>query len=112
MPDPADEFYIVATTADLSEGEQMHVELHGKDILLCRHQGNYYAIGLYCSHEEFALEGGDMTNECITCPYHGAEFDLRNGAVLAPPAVERINAYPVRITNGKIAIRPAPDEAN
>lgn len=102
-----DGFHVVAYTDELPEGGQMHVDLNGEEILLCRHEGNYYAIAFYCSHEEFGLEGGEMAGGCITCPYHGAEFDLRDGAVLATPATEGIKTYPVRVEHGAIAIDPA-----
>lgn len=99
-------FQVVASKGDLPEGGQMHLDIDGEEILLCRHEGNVYAVAFYCSHEEFALEGGDMADGCITCPYHGAEFNLGDGAVLAPPAVEGIKTYPVRIEGDTIAIAP------
>lgn len=105
----SDGFYVVATTSDLKEGQQMYIDLDGEEILLCRHQDQYYAIAYFCSHAEFALEGGDLRNGCITCPYHGAEFRLSDGSVEAPPAWEPIKVYPVRIENDTIAIR-AKDE--
>jgi 3-phenylpropionate/trans-cinnamate dioxygenase ferredoxin subunit len=101
----SDGFYVVAATSDLKEGEQMYIDLEGEEILLCRHQDQFYAIAYFCSHAEFALEGGDLRNGCITCPYHGAEFRLADGAVEAPPAWEPIKVYPVRIENDTIAIK-------
>jgi 3-phenylpropionate/trans-cinnamate dioxygenase ferredoxin subunit len=100
----ADGFYIVAATAELSEGSQMYVALEGEEILLCRHDGQYFAIAYHCTHAEFALEGGEMRNGCITCPYHGAEFKLADGSVVAAPAFEPIKTYPVKVEDGTIAI--------
>ncbi|MEX0942315.1 MAG: Rieske 2Fe-2S domain-containing protein [Pseudomonadales bacterium] len=101
MPDG---FYVVAATSELSEGSQMYVELGGEEILLCQHGGEYFAIAYLCSHAEFTLEGGEMRNGCITCPYHGAEFRLHDGSVAAPPAFEPIRTYPVKVEGGTIAI--------
>ena len=100
----SDGYYVVAADADLKEGGQLYVDLNGEEILLCRHQGRVYAIAYFCSHAEFALEGGSMHGGCITCPYHGAEFALKDGAVVAPPAWEPIRTYPVRIADGMIAV--------
>lgn len=102
-------YYVVAAVADLKEGGQLYVDLNGEEILLCRHQDQFYAIAYFCSHAEFALEGGGMKNGCITCPYHGAEFALADGAVVAPPAFEPIKTYPVCIENDVIAIRTESD---
>lgn len=101
-------FYVVAAVDDVKEGQQMHVELDGEQILLCNHQGEYYAIAYYCSHAEFPLDGGSMTNHCITCPYHGAEFDMRDGSVLSPPAFEGIKTYGVKVENNTIAVSSEP----
>jgi 3-phenylpropionate/trans-cinnamate dioxygenase ferredoxin component len=98
------EFHVVAATSELGEDGQMHVNLEGEEILLCRHQGEFYAVSYYCSHEMFAMEGGMLENGCITCPYHGAEFKLSNGEVMAPPAWQDLKSYPVKIIDDTVAI--------
>lgn len=103
-------YYVVAATADLLDPPQMHVDLNGEEILLCREGENYFAIAYYCSHEALTLEGGAISNGCITCPYHGAEFNLKTGEVMAPPAWEAIRTYPVKIENDTIAIAVAAPE--
>ncbi len=102
-------FHIVAAEGDVKEGEQLYVELDGEEILVCRHEGNLYAIGYYCSHAEFTIEGGTMHNGCITCPYHGAEFHLKDGAVAAPPAFEPIKTFPIETEDGVIAVKATPN---
>lgn len=93
------QFHVVAARSELADIPQMHVELEGKEILLCRDGDNYHAVAYFCSHAEFTLEGGSIHNGCITCPYHGAEFSLTTGEVLAPPAWEPIETFPVRLTD-------------
>ncbi len=100
----SDDFYVVAATSEVPEGGQLYVELNGEEILVCQHEGNYYAISYYCSHAEFTLEGGYLRNGCITCPYHGAEFSLTDGSVQAPPAFEPIKTYPIKIENDTIKL--------
>ncbi len=104
MTDTAQGFLAVATVPELPEGHQRHVQVEDQEILLCRYQGRYYAVAYYCSHEAFPLEGGEMENGCIVCPYHGAEFNLRDGVALAPPAFEGIKTYPVRVEDGIIYV--------
>ncbi len=82
----SDNYHIVAALSEMSEGHQMYIELDGEEILLCQHEGEYFAINYFCSHAEFGLEGGSIRDGCITCPYHGAEFCLKDGSVQAPPA--------------------------
>lgn len=102
--DRQQKFYVVAAEDELTEGGQLYVDLDGEEILLCRHEGGVYAIAYYCSHAAFTLEGGTLANGCITCPYHGAEFRLKDGAVEAPPAWEPIKVYPVEVEDGVIKV--------
>jgi len=97
-------FYVVASVNELASTPQMHVQLNGEEILLCRDGETYYAISYYCSHEAFTLEGGTISNHCITCPYHGAEFDLRSGEALSSPAWEPVRTFPVRVEGETVSI--------
>ena len=97
-------YYVVAAKSELELNPQLRVELAGEEILLCRDGDKYFAVSYHCSHEEFSLEGGDISNGCITCPYHGAEFDLRSGEVLAAPAFEPIKTFPIKVEQDTISV--------
>ena len=97
-------YYAVASISELDETGQLHIELNGEEILLCRDGNDYFAISYYCSHESFTLEGGSITNRCITCPYHGAEFSLETGEALAPPAWQDLRTYSTAIEKNIISI--------
>lgn len=97
-------FHVVAATSELPDGGQLRVQLDEHEILLCHQDGHYYAIAYYCSHEALPLEGGTINDGCITCPYHGAEFDIATGEAKAPPAWEAVSTYPVKVENNVIAV--------
>jgi 3-phenylpropionate/trans-cinnamate dioxygenase ferredoxin subunit len=40
----------------------------------------------------------------VVCPCHFAEFDVRTGAVLAPPATVPIKVYPVRVQGSDLQV--------
>ena len=109
MSQESQEFHVIASTSELSEGEQMFVQVNEEEVLLCRHQGQYFAIAYHCSHAEFGLEGGSMKDNCITCPYHGAEFSLLDGSVASPPAWEGIKTYPLKVENETISMGTTPN---
>ena len=98
------EFQVVAATSELEATGQLHVQLEEAEILLVKDGETYHAISYYCSHEALTLEGGMIHDGCIICPYHGAEFCLKDGSVQAPPAWEDLKTYPVRVTDNTIAI--------
>ena len=46
---------------------------------------------------------------CIECPRHGAQFDVRTGKVITPPASAPIRSFPLRIENGEIQVEVEDD---
>lgn len=103
------EFIIAAHISEVPSGGQLRVEFPDQEILICNVAGEYFAIDYYCSHDALGLEGGIIENDCITCPYHGAEFCLRSGKVMASPAWQDIRVYPVIVEDDliKLCIKPA-----
>ena len=57
-----------------------------------------------CSHDGGDLSEGEINGSEITCPRHGARFCLKTGEVLCAPAFEDIEAYPIRVVDGRIKI--------
>lgn len=104
--DPARCEYIpVASTGDLPNGERMFIEIDGEPIVIFNIAGQLFAIGDVCSHDDGPLGDGEIENENeISCPRHGAHFDIRTGKALSLPAVKDIPAYPVRVNGTDIEI--------
>jgi 3-phenylpropionate/trans-cinnamate dioxygenase ferredoxin subunit len=98
------EFIPVATVEELKVGERMFIEIDGKPIVILNLQGEYYAIGDVCSHDDGPVGEGNLEGYEIICPRHGAHFDIRTGKVLALPAFVDIPAYPIRVVGDQIEI--------
>ncbi|MFO8004310.1 Rieske (2Fe-2S) protein, partial [Thioalkalivibrio sp.] len=47
-------------------------------------------------------------DDCITCPMHEAQFCLRTGEVLEPPAEEPLTRFPVRVEGGMVQVGAQP----
>ena len=98
------EYVEIAPASELPNGERMFVEIEGKPIVIFNIAGQYFSIADVCSHDEGPVGEGDLEGYNITCPRHGAQFDVRTGKVTQMPAVEDIPAYPVRVVNGTIQL--------
>ncbi len=98
------EYIDIAPASELPNGERLFLEIEGKSIVIFNIAGQYYSIADVCSHDDGPVGEGQVEEFTITCPRHGAKFDLRNGKVLAMPAVVDIPAYPVRIVEGMIRL--------
>ena len=88
----------------LEDGESMSVKDDDKHILLCRIAGKYHAVSNICSHARVLLSKGRLRGTTITCPLHGARFDVTSGKCLGGPAFQDIASYPVRDEGNEIFI--------
>jgi 3-phenylpropionate/trans-cinnamate dioxygenase ferredoxin component len=96
------EYVEIAPASELPSGERLFVEIGGKMIVVFNIAGQYFSIADVCSHDEGPVGEGTIEGYNITCPRHGAQFDVRNGKVVQMPAVVDIPAYPVQIRDGNI----------
>ncbi len=98
-------FVTVGKAADIKPGELAAFEVEGVRIAVANSNGRLFAIGDTCTHEQCSLaEEGTLEGTVVTCGCHGAQFDVTTGAVLAPPALEPVEAYPLRIEQGSLVI--------
>jgi 3-phenylpropionate/trans-cinnamate dioxygenase ferredoxin subunit len=96
------DFLEIAPAGELPPGERLFVEIEGKPIVIFNIAGQYFSIGDVCSHDDGPVGEGDLQGYNITCPRHGAEFDIRTGKATQMPAVVDIPAYPVQVRDGNI----------
>ena len=100
-------FVEVAELAELSE-VPISVEAPGGDfdIALVKVKDEIFAIYDECSHAKVRLSEGDVDEwDCkIECYLHGANFDLRTGEALNPPATRAVPVYPTKVAAGKVLV--------
>ena len=97
-------FVRVACVSELLENEGRCVEVDGNRIALFKIGDEVFAIGDACSHQEGPLSEGLVDDGQVTCPWHGAIFDIKTGRCLASPADEEVPRYPVRVTGDDVEI--------
>jgi len=102
-------FIKVAHVDDVAEGGTLALEADGELVCLAKVAGCIYAFTDNCTHISGPLNEGELEGHTLTCPWHGAQFDVRTGQVLRGPARQEILTYPVQIDGDDILIR-LPDE--
>jgi ferredoxin-NADP reductase len=103
-PQAAASFVKVARGGDLAPGQMKALTVNGAQIALCNVEGVYYAVDDSCPHRGASLAEGDLIGKEITCPLHGAIFDVTTGEVLEGPAGENLSCYRVRVSGNDIEI--------
>jgi len=94
----------VAAVGELASGEKKQINLEGVEVALFNVNGEYYAIEDVCTHDGAPLAHGRFRGEEVTCPRHGARFNVKSGAALCMPAFEPVETYQVKIEGDDILI--------
>jgi len=102
------EFERVASLSELSADGRLSVVVDDRMVLLVRLGEEILAIEDVCSHDGQPLTDGPVSDGAITCPRHGARFDLHTGKQLCMPATEPIATFQVKIENGEILVSTEP----
>ena len=63
-----------------------------------------------CQHQNGPLGEGKIVFGCITCPWHGCQYQPDTGAS-PPPFVEKVPTFNVRVKNGRVFVNPQPNPA-
>jgi len=98
-------FVAVAREDEVPRGEVKVVHAGTKSLCLghCE-DGTWGAIDNVCTHDGGVLGEGELSECQVECPRHGGQFDLLTGEVRALPPVYPVNAYPVRVVEGRVEV--------
>lgn len=96
----------MASVDDIPEGHALGVKLDGSEYVLCKIDGEVCALSGLCTHEARPLDGGEVEGGVLTCPWHGARFDVRTGRALALPAIRPLETFPVHVDEeGRVVLQ-------
>ena len=94
----------VARLSEMPPGTCRHVDAGGQAVAVFNVDGTIYAIGGKCTHRGGPLGEGDLDGTVVTCPLHGAQFDVTTGQVVGPPAGQSVPAYTVVVHGDDIQV--------
>ena len=86
------------------EGKPVRLSKNGKEVCVARVGNEIFAIEDNCSHQDAALSEGEQNGYKIECWLHSAEFDLRTGEALTPPASQAVKTYPVLVDGNNVVV--------
>lgn len=94
----------VAKTSDVLAGTVRTFDVGGKSIAIANVNGKFYAVDNVCTHDGGPLGEGQVYEESVECPRHGARFDVKTGRAVALPAVVPVRTYPVSVEGEDIKV--------
>jgi nitrite reductase/ring-hydroxylating ferredoxin subunit len=91
------EFIDVSDMNDVPAGKMKHVEVEEKELLLADSDGKVYALCDRCSHMNVPLSMGTLNGKIVTCPLHGARFNVTSGKRVGEKMAADTSKLPKRI---------------
>jgi 3-phenylpropionate/trans-cinnamate dioxygenase ferredoxin subunit len=105
------EFVKVMDVSELPAGQKVRVVVAGREILLANLDGSYYAIANKCSHLGGSLAKGTLEGKTVTCPKHGAQFNVETGKAegkakiaVIKMGVKDLESYQVKVEGTSIMV--------
>jgi len=102
----------VCPLAELSRGEAHRLDVDPPIAVFHTEDGELFAIDDTCTHQDASLADGWLEGCEVECPLHASRFDLRTGAVDAPPAKRPVRTHDVTVVDGIIHVSLSTAEPN
>jgi len=94
----------VADEGEIPPGGFKLVHADDLDLAIFNVDGQLSCIEDLCTHDGGNLVEGDLIGRVVTCPRHGAKFDVITGEALCLPAVMATPKHVLRVRDGKIEV--------
>jgi len=113
--------HVVATVDEIPEGGRKLVTVRGRPIAVFNLSGEYFGLFNRCPHQGGPMCEGILTGliqsnepghyeysrkgEILRCPWHGWEFDVRNGQSFCDPGKISLRSYPIEVAEGQSVVQ-------
>lgn len=94
----------VARADEIPEGKRKIITVNELSIGVFHHKGVWVALHNSCLHRGGPVCEGKLEVDTLTCPWHGYQYDVRDGKLLLDPSAS-LTRYPVEIRDGDVYIR-------
>ena len=100
-------FIKVCRVSDIAENRAKVIMIDNQNIAIFKYDGKLSAVSNICRHQNGPLGEGKIVDGCITCPWHGYQYQPHNGQA-PPPFTEKLETYDLKLVGDEVFVNPAP----
>lgn len=100
-------FVEVCSVEQIPEKRAFVACVNGERIAVFKYDGKVSAISNVCRHQNGPLGEGRIIDGCVTCPWHGYQYQPDCGAS-PPPFTDKVETFDVRVREGRVLVNPSP----
>lgn len=93
----------VAALNQVPESDILKLQVEGISLILNRQGVNVTCYRNACSHLEYPIDMGKVSNGIITCPFHKYQYELDSGKCVNAPA-DALESYPVKVEGDRVFV--------
>jgi nitrite reductase/ring-hydroxylating ferredoxin subunit len=94
----------LCSTADVAPGNALKVEAGDLILAVFNVDGAFYVTDDTCTHGPGSLSEGYIEDDVVECNFHNGQFNIKTGAVVAPPCMIPIKTYRTVVEDGRVLI--------
>ncbi len=79
--------------ADVEVGKALRVEKGSVTVAVFNLDGEFFVTDDLCTHGPGSLSEGCIEGDTVECDFHSGVFNIRTGAVVAPPCMVPVKTY-------------------
>lgn len=98
----------VCHQSELGDGQMLLASVGTDRVVVGRCSEGLFAFSDRCTHRGGPLSDGALVECTVQCPWHGSQFDIRSGRVVAGPAEEKIDVHEIEVRGGEVYIKMKP----
>ncbi len=98
----------VCNQSELADGQMLLATVAKQRVVIGRCSEGLFAFSDHCTHRGGPLSDGALVDCTVQCPWHGSQFDIRTGRVVAGPAEQKIDVHQVEIRAGEVFVKFRP----
>ena len=104
-----DGFARICTVEEIPECKAVIGVVAGERVAVFKYDGKISAVSNVCQHQNGPLGEGEIIDGCITCPWHGFQYDPATGA--SPlPFTEKIPTFCAKVEKGEVFVATKPNK--
>ena len=100
MPDRID----LCSAAEVAPGTALKVETGELALAVFNVGSEFFVTDDMCTHGPGSLSEGYIEGDVVECNFHNGQFNIKTGAVVAPPCMVPVKTYKTLVENGRVLI--------
>ena len=96
-------FHRLCPLQELPEGKGKEFLINGRIVAVFRRHDQVHAVDGICAHQGGPISQGFLDDQCVTCPWHGWQYDITDGKNMLT-GKQMLDCFPLEMRGDEVWI--------